>query len=162
DPRPCAVEFRLRRRDGEVRWVEVHWLAYFDGTQRERGAASVVGTVADITKRKEREEKEHLLIREINHRAKNMLSGVPAIARQTATDNLEDFIARFSERIQALSASQDLLVRNQWNGVEIEDLVRTQLAPFADLIGSRIAVHGPKLRLKAASAQAVGLVLHEL
>jgi two-component sensor histidine kinase len=101
-------------------------------------------------------------MREINHRAKNMLNVVDAIARQTATINPEDFVARFSKRIQALSASQDLLVRNEWNGVEVEDLVRAQLAPFADLIGSRIAVRGAKLRLKAASAQAVGLVLHEL
>ena len=101
-------------------------------------------------------------MREINHRAKNMLSVVHAIARQTAIKDPLDFIERFSERIQALSANQDLLVRNEWNGVEIEDLVRAQLAHFADLIGSRIAVHGPKLRLKAASAQAIGLVLHEL
>jgi len=101
-------------------------------------------------------------MREVNHRAKNMLSVVDAIAHQTASRNREDFVERFSERIQALSASQDLLVRNEWNGVEIEDLVRAQLAPFADLIGSRIAVHGPKLRMKAASAQAAGLVLHEL
>jgi len=99
---------------------------------------------------------------EINHRAKNMLSVVDAIAHQTATRNPEDFVERFSERIQALSANQDLLVGNEWNGVEIKDLVCAQLALFADLIGSRIAVHGPKLRLKAASAQAVGLALHEL
>jgi two-component sensor histidine kinase len=123
---------------------------------------SVVGTVADITDRKAREEKEHLLMREINHRAKNMLSVVDAIARQTATISPEDFVARFSKRIQALSASQDLLVRNEWNGVEIEDLVRAQLAHFADLIGSRISVHGPKFRLNPASAQAIGLALHEL
>jgi len=120
------------------------------------------GTVQDITERKEREEKEHLLMREINHRAKNMLSVVDAIAHQTATRSPEDFIERFSERIQALSANQDLLVRNEWNGVEIADLVRAQLAHFADLIGSRIAVQGPKLRLNPASAQAVGLALHEL
>jgi two-component sensor histidine kinase len=101
-------------------------------------------------------------MREINHRAKNMLNVVDAIARQTATINPKDFVARFSKRIQALSANHDLLVRNEWNGVEIEDLVRAQLAPFPDLIGSRIAVSGPKLRLNAASAQAIGLVLHEL
>jgi len=101
-------------------------------------------------------------MREINHRAKNMLSVVDAIAHQTATRNPEDFVERFSERIQALSANQDLLVRNEWNGVEIEDLVCAQLKLFADLIGSRIAVQGPKLRLKAASAQAIGLALHEL
>ena len=101
-------------------------------------------------------------MREINHRAKNMLSVVDAIAHQTATRNPEDFVERFSERIQALSANQDLLVRNKWNGVDIEDLVRAQLALFADLIGSRIAVHGPTLRLRAASAQAIGLAFHEL
>ena len=101
-------------------------------------------------------------MREIDHRAKNMLSVVHAIAHQTATKNPEDFVETFSERIQALSANQDLLVRNKWNGVDIEDLVRAQLALFADLIGTRIAVHGPELRLNAASAQAIGLALHEL
>jgi PAS domain S-box-containing protein len=162
DPKRSATEFRLQRRDSEVRWVETLGLACFEGAGRERRAVSFVGTAQDITERKEREEKEHLLMREINHRAKNMLSVVDAIAHQTAAKNPEDFVERFSERIQALSANQDLLVRNEWNGVEIEELVHAQLAPFAGLIGSRIVVHGPKLRLKAASAQAIGLALHEL
>jgi PAS domain S-box-containing protein len=161
EPKRSATEFRLRRRNGEVRWVETLGLAYFEGAGRERRAVSV-GTVQDITERKEREEKEHLLMREVSHRAKNMLSVVHAIAHQTATQNPEDFIERFSERIQALSANQDLLVRSDWNGVEIADLVHAQLAHFASLIGSRIAVDGPKLRLTAASAQAIGLALHEL
>jgi PAS domain S-box-containing protein len=163
NPNPYVYhEYRVRRRDGEVRWVEAHGLAYFAGAGRERRAVSFGGTVQDITERKEREEKEQLLMREINHRAKNMLSVVDSIAHQTATRNPEDFVERFSERVQALSANQDLLVRNQWNGVEIEDLVHAQLAHFADLIGSRIGVRGPGLRFKAASAQAVGLALHEL
>ena len=162
NPSRSATEFRLRRARGEVRWAETLGRAYFEGVGHERRAVRVVGTVADITARKEREEKEHLLMREINHRAKNMLSVVHTIARQTAAKSPEDFIERFSERIQALSANQDPLVRNAWNGVEIEDLVCAQLALFADLIGSRIAVHGPKLRLKTACAQAIGLVLHEL
>jgi two-component sensor histidine kinase len=101
-------------------------------------------------------------MREMNHRAKNMLGLVQAIGRQTATRNPEEFIKRFSERIQALSANQELLVRGEWKGVGTEDLVRAQLAPFADLIGSRIVVQGPELRLKAAGAQAIGLALHEL
>jgi PAS domain S-box-containing protein len=162
DPKPYTHECRVQRRDGEVRWVEVHGLAYFEGAGRERRAVSMIGTVADITERKEREEKEHLLMREVSHRAKNMLSVVHAIANQTAAKNPEDFVERFSERIQGLSASQDLLVRSDWNGVEIEDLVRAQLAHFAGPIDSRIEVHGPKLRLQAAAAQAIGLALHEL
>jgi two-component sensor histidine kinase len=116
----------------------------------------------DVTDRKAHEEHVHLLMREVNHRAKNMLSVVDAIAHQTATRNPEDFVERFTERIQALSANQDLLVRNEWQGVDVEDLVRAQLAHFADLIGSRIILQVAKLHLKPASAQAIGLALHEL
>jgi PAS domain S-box-containing protein len=162
DPKPSAAEFRFRRRNGEVRWVETVGLSYFEGVGRERRAVNVAGTAQDVTERKEREEKEHLLMREINHRAKNMLSVVASIAHQTAARNPDEFVARFSERIQALSANQDLLVRSEWSGVDVADLVRAQLAHFADLIGSRIAVQGPKLRLNPASAQAIGLALHEL
>jgi two-component sensor histidine kinase len=53
-------------------------------------------------------------------------------------------------------------VRNEWQGVNVEDLVRAQLAHFADLVGSRIVVHGPEVRLKASAAQGIGLALHEL
>jgi PAS domain S-box-containing protein len=91
----------------------------------------------DITERKAHQEHVHLLTSEVYHRAKNMLSVVGAIARQTATKNSEDFVERFSERIQALSANQDLLIRNEWKGVDVEDLVRVQLARFASFTGSR-------------------------
>jgi PAS domain S-box-containing protein len=92
DPKRSVTEFRLQRRNGEYRWLETLGLAHFDGSGDERRALTVVGTVADITGRKEleeerraRAEKEHLLMREMNHRAKNMLSVVDAIAHQTAT-----------------------------------------------------------------------------
>ena len=160
--RRYGIEFRIRRGDGEVRWVQNLGLAYFEGDGRDRRAVSLVGTLADITERKKYEEKLHLLMREVNHRARNMLSVVDAIAHQTVAGNLEDYVGRFSERIQALAAYQDLLVRDEWQGVDVEDLVRAQLAHFVGLIGSRIAVHDRKLRLNAASAQAVGLALHEL
>jgi two-component sensor histidine kinase len=116
------------------------------GFRRSLGpCTAAIGTIADITERKEREEKEHLLMREINRRAKNMLSVMDAIAHQkrstlvgTAARSPEDFVERLSDRVQALSANQDLLVRNEWKGGAIADLVRAQLAHFADLIGSRI------------------------
>ena len=119
-------------------------------------------TNRDITARRRAEEQVRLLMRETNHRAKNMLSLVQAIARQTAAREPQDFVGRFTERLQALAANQDLLVRNEWHGVDVEDLAHAQLAHFADLVGSRIATHGPKLRLNAAAAQAIGLAMHEL
>jgi PAS domain S-box-containing protein len=168
-PERSAMEFRLRRSNGEVRWLETLWLTRFEAAGQQRRPGGMVGTIADITARKELEEarraqaeKEHLLMREMNHRAKNMLSVVDAIAHQTATGNPEDFIRRFSARIQSLSANQDLLFRSEWKGVEICGLVHAQLAHFADLISSRIFAEGPRLRLNAASAQAIGLALHEL
>jgi PAS domain S-box-containing protein len=161
-PERSPTQFRLRRGNDKARWVETQGLAHLEGAGRDRQVVSFIGTAQDITERKEREEREQLLTREINHRAKNMLSVVAAIAHQSATRTPEGFIERFSERIQALAANQDLLVRNAWRGIEIDDLVRAQLAPFADLIGSRIVIHGPKLRLKEAAAQAIGLALHEL
>ncbi len=134
---PYADEFRHTRDDGEVRWTEGHTLIHFEGIGHERRAVRMVGTAQDITERKRREEerkeraeREYLLMREVNHRAKNMLSVVDAIAHQTAAKTPEDFIERFSDRIQALSANQDLLIRNAWHGVETEDLVCAQLAPF--------------------------------
>src|SRR5260370_29689784 len=153
DPRRSATECRIGRANGAVRWVETLGLAYFEGDECERRAVGFVGTVQDITERKkreeerrEREEREHLLMREINHRAKNMLSVVDAIAHQTVASNPEDFVERFSERIQALSANQDLLVRNEWQGVDVEELVHAQLAHFSGLIDYRIALHGAGLR----------------
>ena len=160
--RRYASEFRLQPRDGKVRWVQTFGLAYFEDDGRGRRATSVVGTVSDITERKEREERERFLIREVDHRAKNMLSVVDAMARQTAIINPEDFLERFSKRIQALSANHDLLIRNYWQGVDVEDLVRAQLAQFAGLVRSHIFVCGPKLLLKPACAQAIGLAIHEL
>ncbi len=153
------VEKRYIRKDGNVVWARTTVNVIRDGSGR---ALRNTAVILDITERKEREEKEHLLMREISHRAKNMLSVVHSIAQQTAAKNPEDFVERFSERIQALSANQDLLVRSDWSGVDIEDLARAQLSHFAGLIGSRIVVHGPRLRLNSASAQAIGLALHEL
>lgn len=162
---PYVVEYRIRRDDGTMRWVEDHGLTQFhDGV-----AVRMVGTVQDITARKRREaerarqeDKERLLTREVNHRAKNMLSIVDAIAHNTATRDPEEFVSSLSQRIQALAANQDLLDRNQWAGADVDQLVRAQLSRFSGLIGSRIGIEGPPLILSPASAQAIGLALHEL
>src|SRR5215468_2805702 len=64
NPKRYAIEYRVQRGDGEIRYVEAHGLTYFEGASHERRAISVVGAAQDVTERKEREEKEHLLMRE--------------------------------------------------------------------------------------------------
>ena len=159
EPDVQRVERTIHTKDGRERlWSIVNSCL---GTQSD-GRRLFITVAQDVTERQAHEEQIQLLMGEINHRAKNMLSLVQAIARQTAAREPEDFIGRFTERIQALAANQDLLIRNEWRGVDVEDLVRAQLAPFADLVGFRIAMLGEKLQLNAAAAQAIGLALHEL
>jgi PAS domain S-box-containing protein len=126
------------------------------------GELYVLETNRDVTGRKRAEDQVRLLMCEANHRIKNMLSLVQVVARQTAARDPEGFVGRFTERLQALAANQDLMVRHEWQGTDVEDLVRAQLAPFVDLIGSRIILWGAKLHLSAAATQAIGLALHEL
>ena len=150
---------RFLRKDSTIGWsrVTVGCLRNRDGS-----IDYFVVVVEDISARKHAEEQIHLLMREANHRIKNILGLVQAIVRQTAADNVEGFIERVTERIQGLAANQDLMGLDQRRGVDLEELVRAHLAHFADLVGSRITVHGPKMHLNAAAAQAVGLALHEL
>jgi PAS domain S-box-containing protein len=149
----------IRTKDGQERlWSFIKSAL---GTQSD-GRLVFITVAQDLTERKAREEQVRLLLREVSHRAKNMLSIVQAIARLTAARTPEDFIECFTNRIHALAANHDLLVRNEWQGVDVDDLVRAQLAHLADLVGSRITVSGPKVHLNAAAAQAIGFTLHEL
>lgn len=102
------------------------------------------------------------LMLEVNHRSKNMLGVVQAIARQTNSQDPKDFAASFSQRLGALSASQDILVKNNWTHVELEELVRSQFLHLEDLIGTRVLIEGEVVRLSAANAQTFGMAVHEL
>jgi PAS domain S-box-containing protein len=153
------VEKRYLRKDGTPVWVHI------TGTAVRRNDGSVdhfVTVIQNISERKRAEEQVRLLLREMSHRGKNILALVQAVARQTVVSDPEHFIDRFTDRIQAISASQDLLVRTSWTGVDVDDLVYAQLSHFADLIDYRICLDGPKLRLNGAAAQAIGMALHEL
>lgn len=127
------------------------------------GRILVLETNRDITERKHAEEKIRLLMREVNHRSKNLLAVVQAVANQTARGRSpHDFALRFGERLLGLAASHDLLVHNAWRGVDLGELVSSQLAHFRDMIGRQISLDGPKLQVTAAAAQSLGMALHEL
>ncbi|HLQ89046.1 MAG TPA: HWE histidine kinase domain-containing protein [Xanthobacteraceae bacterium] len=110
------------------------------------------------------ERTEHIrhLMNEVDHRSKNLLALVQAIARQTAAAVPDDFVSRFSERLQALAASHDLLVKSRWQGVELAELLRAQLAHLADVVGPRLVVEGEPLRISSSAAQTIGMAIHEL
>lgn len=102
------------------------------------------------------------LMGEVNHRSKNLLGVVQAIARQTTSQDSAKFLASFSQRLGALSGSQDILVKNQWAHAGLDELVRSQFIPLKDLVDTRIRIEGEEVRLSAANAQALAMAVHEL
>jgi two-component sensor histidine kinase len=118
--------------------------------------ATLEEQVADRTKDIE------TLLNEVNHRSKNILSLVLAIAKQTAVNAPQDFVQRFTRRVQALSTHQDLLLSSQWRSIELSTLIRAQLAHFEGIVGERIVLDGPPIRVAARAVQSIGMAVHEL
>ncbi len=118
--------------------------------------------ITDITDRKSKEAQVSQLMREVNHRSKNLLAVVQAVARQTAAKSSKDFVASFEQRLLALAKAQDLLIKGKWRYVGLEELIRAELGHFAALIGRRIIVSGPEMAVTPAAAQTLGMAFHEL
>ncbi|MGO4441590.1 HWE histidine kinase domain-containing protein [Rhizobium sp. RAF56] len=133
-----AVEARYKRADGAYRTMRTLANPRFGSGGEFLG---MTGVNIDITEQLAAEEHTRLLMAELNHRTKNILSVVQAIARKTFTlkANSGEFIRSFDERLQGLSASNDLLLRTDWSGVQLDELVTTQLAHLVDLVRLRLA-----------------------
>jgi PAS domain S-box-containing protein len=150
-----------RHKDGHLIDVSINVAPMYDDAGKLVGISSIN---RDISERKARERHIEFLMREVSHRSKNLLAVVQAIAGQTArySPSIEEFQARFSDRVHAMARSQDLLTARNWKGVSVADVVRSQLAPFADEVSSRIEMTGPDLQLKPDAVHSISLALHEL
>lgn len=147
------------RKDGTPIEVSVTVSPVRDSAGKVVGASKIV---RDITERRESERRIDALLREVNHRAKNLLGLVQAIAFHTRAADIDDFRERFSARLQALATNQDLLVSSNWQHVSLGDLVAAELAAFPDPLKERVSTEGPSVDLAAPAAQALSMALHEL
>ena len=141
--------------------AHTHYLVRLVPYRSENKIDGVVATFIDVTKMTEAEAHQRVLIAELNHRVKNMLSVVLALAEQTMrnTETMDEFRDSFSARVQAMARSHELLSRENWTEGGLDELVRLHLAPFGL---ERIQVQGQTLRLKPKQALSAGMVLHEL
>ena len=126
------------------------------------GRPGVVCHFYDLSEKQQQEDRIKLLIGEVNHRAKNMLGLIQAIARQTAKTQPEHFLEVFGQRLQALSASQDLLVKSEWKAVQLGELIHSQLAHFGIEHDGRITINGPLILITASVSQSLAMAIHEL
>ena len=151
------AEFRINRPDGKVRWCVGTAAATLDNSGR---VVRVSGVTIDITDRKHAEERQNLLTREVDHRAKNALALAQSIVRLTRGENVKTYIQAVEGRISALARVHTILSLSSWQGAEIGRLVEEELAPYS--MGDQTVSRGSEVHLQPATAQTLALALHEL
>jgi two-component sensor histidine kinase/DNA-binding response OmpR family regulator len=157
--KPHRAEFRVRRPNGDVRWCTSTAAASLDDTGK---VVRISGVTMDITQRKEAEERQALLAREVDHRAKNAMAIVQSIVRLTKAATTDDYVSTIEGRIKALSRAHVLLSDSRWQGADLDTLVKEELAPYRSNHADRLDILGPKVLLEPTTAQTLALALHEL
>lgn len=126
------------------------------------GVIGVVGVSTDLSSAMEAEQREKLLSRELDHRAKNLLAVVQSVVSLTRAETLADFKKAVEGRIQSLGRAHSMLAASRWEGADLQRVLREELAPYGGADETRVSVSGPPLLLKPAAAQSLALVIHEL
>jgi PAS domain S-box-containing protein len=155
--RTQQTEFRVIRPNGETRWCTGTAAASVDPQGR---VVRVSGVTIDITERKEAEERQSLLAREVDHRARNALAVIQSIIRLTRARSVEDYVLAIEGRIKALARAHTLLSDSRWNGADLATLAAEELAPYRT--GDKVGISGPDVSLEPSTAQGLALALHEL
>ncbi|HJU20753.1 MAG TPA: ATP-binding protein [Stellaceae bacterium] len=155
------LEHRVRRMDGSLGWVLSRAVPLLDETG---DIIEWFGAASDVTTRKQAEERQMLLLHELDHRVKNTLAAVQAIAWQTLRGaDIDDRVRdAFEGRLMALAKAHDLLTKDHWEGARLRDLALQELAPYGADDGARFAIAGPEVRLPPKAAVALGMAFHEL
>jgi two-component sensor histidine kinase/integral membrane sensor domain MASE1 len=154
-----ASQIRIRRRDGVWRDIEIIGIVEKDDDGLPE---RVVGVMADVTDRRRSEERQALLIGELDHRVKNALERVATliISTRRGAGDVDRFVEALTGRIHSMARAHQLLSRERWMGVDLHDLVNEHLEAYA--APGRILVDGPRIKLTADATQALSMVLHEL
>jgi len=155
--RTQQAEFRVLRPDGNVRWCFGTAAASFDSAKR---LVRISGVTADITDRKEAEERQALLAREVDHRARNTLAVIQSIIRLSRARSVDEYVQAIEGRVKALGRAHTLLSDSRWHGADLATLAAEELAPYR--AGDRVTISGPDISLTPSTAQGLALALHEL
>jgi len=156
-----SVEKRFVRRDGRVIWLSVRSSPVRDAGNRLR---YVVRVVQDITERKAAEQRQKLLMDELNHRVKNTLATVQSLASQTArgAHTPAAFRERFEGRLIALSKAHDQLTTHHWESADLRELFSGSLAPYGGAGADRVVLRGEDVVLRPRAVLTLAMAVHEL
>lgn len=155
-------EFRVVHPDNSVHWLSGRGRFFYDDKGQ---AVRMIGAMIETTERREWENRQQVLIAELQHRTRNLMGVVRSVSDKTARTSvdLSDFRARFRDRLEALSRVQGLLSRlNDHDRVAFDKLIETELAAMGGAT-DRVRLEGPKgVRLRSSTVQTLAMALHEL
>jgi PAS domain S-box-containing protein len=159
-PGDYEVEYRITLPDGALRWHLAKAQVHFADDREGRRPVRFVGVVMDITERKLAEERQTILLHELNHRVRNSLAVVRMLAVQTLKPerSIEEARMILDRRLSALIAAHNLASEADWQDIDLGKLIDTLLLPYPERIGRA----GPYVKLQARAALSLGLVLNEL
>jgi PAS domain S-box-containing protein len=155
-----AAEFRVRRRPPAEGWA---WVSS-QGAATERDPATgralrLSGISRDVSERREAEQRRILLMREVDHRAKNVLAVVQSVLRLTRRDRPESYMAAVEARVAALARAHTLLAEKGWVGADLRLLAERELTGCPP---GTVALEGPQFVIGASAVQPLAMALHEL
>ena len=153
------IEYRIVRPDNTLRWIESRSIIFYN---KQGIPQRVVGISIDVTERKRTEERQRVLVAELDHRVKNLLSTISAIAAHTmdASSSMQQFVAALDGRIRSMALTHELLSGHRWQGIPLAQLLRRELAPY--VTKSNTDIKGPDVLLSAEAGQTIAMVVHEL
>jgi two-component sensor histidine kinase len=159
DTNSFQTDIRILRPDGQTRWCIC---AAAMSVGPDGRVTRVSGVTTDISELKEAEARRTLLMKEVDHRARNALAIVQSIVRLTKAPTIEAYIPMVEGRIKAVSNAHALLSESRWEGADLKRLAEEELAPYRNGETERMTVSGPAVFLGPETAQSIALVLHEL
>ncbi|KXF74736.1 histidine kinase [Paramesorhizobium deserti] len=148
------------RKDGSLIDVSLTVSPLKDGRGKVIGASKIA---RDITAKRRHEERRQLLVNELNHRVKNTLAMVQSLASQSFRGEAHSpAFQQFESRLIALSRAHDVLTREDWEGIQLDELIVHTIAPICVRPEERVRVSGPVLRLRPKLALSLSMAFHEL
>jgi len=156
-----GFEAQIRRPDGGKADVLISASPMFDENSKLRGG---IAAMVDITARRSAEAHQQVLLHELQHRVKNVISTISALAGRMlkSSTSLPDFSEAFLGRLRAMATTHELLSRGQWSGTELRVLIEATVQPYMASARSVLSLTGPLVLLTPGQAATLGLVLYEL
>jgi two-component system CheB/CheR fusion protein len=151
----------LLRPDGERRDVMITATPLLDEAGKVRGG---IAAVVDISERKHAEARQQVLLHELQHRVKNLIATIIALAMRTLRRDVpaQDFVEAFQGRLRGMAATHEVLSRGNWQGAALDELVATALRSYIGRDARNVQISGPKLLMAPNAAATLGMVFYEL